>query len=76
MDVRSRTVPRLTSLISRHQGQAFLVVAHAGINRVILSEALGLSLDHLFRIDQNYGCLNVIDYRGDRPVVFLLNGRC
>ncbi len=49
-------------------------MAHAGVNRVILSEALGLSLDYLFRLDQNYGCLNVIDYFPDMAVVRLLNG--
>ena len=26
---------------------------------------MGLSLDHLFRLDQNYGCLNIIDYFPD-----------
>ena len=54
--------------------EAFLLVAHAGVNRVILSEALGLPLDHLFRLDQNYGCLNIIDYFPDLAVVRLLNG--
>ncbi|PIU52615.1 MAG: phosphoglycerate mutase, partial [Deltaproteobacteria bacterium CG07_land_8_20_14_0_80_60_11] len=45
-----------------------------GVNRVILSEALGLPLDHLFRLDQNYGCLNIIDYFPDMAVVRLING--
>ena len=49
-------------------------MAHAGINRVILSEAMGLPLEHLFRLDQNYGCLNIIDYFPDLAVVRLLNG--
>ena len=61
-------------LIAQHHEEAFLVVAHAGVNRVILSEALGLSLDYLFRLDQNYGCLNVIDYFPDMAVVRLVNG--
>jgi alpha-ribazole phosphatase/probable phosphoglycerate mutase len=73
-DVRARALPRLTDLIQKHQQQAFLIVAHAGINRVILSDALGLSLEFLFRLDQNYGCLNVIDYFPDLAVVRLING--
>jgi alpha-ribazole phosphatase len=73
-DVRARALPRLTDLISQHRQKAFLIVAHAGINRVILSDALGLSLEFLFRLDQNYGCLNVIDYFPDLAVVRLLNG--
>ncbi len=74
MDVRARALPRLTSLIQQHHQEAFVIVAHAGINRVILSDALGLSLEFLFRLDQNYGCLNVIDYFPDMAVVRLLNG--
>jgi alpha-ribazole phosphatase len=74
MDVRARALPRLSELIQQHQGEAFVIVAHAGVNRVILSEALKLPLDYLFRLDQNYGCLNVIDYFPDLAVVRLLNG--
>jgi alpha-ribazole phosphatase len=73
-DVRTRALPRLMSLIQAHRQQAFLIVAHAGINRVILSDALGLSLEFLFRLDQNYGCLNIIDYFPDMAVVRLING--
>jgi alpha-ribazole phosphatase/probable phosphoglycerate mutase len=73
-DVRARALPRLTSLIQQHHQEAFLIVAHAGINRVILSDALGLPLEFLFRLDQNYGCLNVIDYFPDMAVVRLVNG--
>jgi alpha-ribazole phosphatase/probable phosphoglycerate mutase len=74
LDVRDRALPRLDELIQRHDRQSFLIVAHAGVNRVILSEALGLPLEHLFRLDQNYGCLNVVDYFPDMAVVRLLNG--
>jgi alpha-ribazole phosphatase len=73
-DVKIRALPRLTSLIQQHHQETFIVVAHAGINRVILSDALGLSLEFLFRLDQNYGCLNVIDYFPDMAVVRLVNG--
>ena len=74
LDVSARVLPRLNDLINQHLQQTFIIVAHAGVNRVILSEALGLSLDHLFRLDQSYGCLNVIDYFPDMAVVRLLNG--
>ena len=74
LDLSSRVLPRLGDLINQHLQEAFIIVAHAGVNRVILSEALGLPLDHLFRLDQNYGCLNIIDYFPDMAVVRLLNG--
>ncbi len=74
MDVRDRVLPKLRDILARHDGQSLALVAHAGVNRVILSEALGLPLTHLFRLDQNYGCLNIIDYLPDFTVVRLLNG--
>lgn len=74
MDLKARALPALKRLVEEHHEQAFLLVAHAGINRVILSEALGLNLQNLFRLDQNYGCLNIIDYFPDMAVVRLVNG--
>ena len=74
MDLKARALPALQELIESHYEQAFLLVAHAGINRVILSEALGLNLQNLFRLDQNHGCLNIIDYFPDLAVVRLING--
>ncbi len=73
-DLEARALPRLRELLARHREAAFLIVAHAGVNRVILCEALGLSLNHIFRLEQNYGCLNIIDYFPDLAVVRLLNG--
>jgi alpha-ribazole phosphatase/probable phosphoglycerate mutase len=74
LDVRQRVMPRLRELVATHPGQSLALVAHAGVNRVILCEALSLPLEHLFRLDQNYGCLNIIDYFPDFTVVRLLNG--
>jgi alpha-ribazole phosphatase/probable phosphoglycerate mutase len=36
---------------------------------------MGLPMEHFFRIEQDYGCLNIIDYFEDGvKVVKLLNG--
>ena len=74
LDVRQRVMPRLKEMVAAHPGQSLALVAHAGVNRVILCEALSLPLEHLFRLDQNYGCLNIIDYFPDFTVVRLMNG--
>ena len=73
-DLEARVAPKLAELLQQHAGEAFLVVAHAGINRVILSQAMGLSLQHIFHLDQAYAGLNIIDYYPDLAVVRLLNG--
>lgn len=74
LDVHNRVIPRLQELLSEYPGQSLALVAHAGVNRVILCHALGLPLSHFFRLDQNYGCLNIIDYFPDFTVVRLING--
>ena len=73
-DVRDRVIPRLKELVTDHPGQSLALVAHAGVNRVILCDALSLPLENIFRLDQNYGCLNIIDYFADFTLVRLLNG--
>jgi alpha-ribazole phosphatase len=73
-DLHARVAPKLTELVQRHTGEAFLLVAHAGINRVILSQAMGLDLQHIFHLDQAYAGLNIVDYYPDLAVVRLLNG--
>lgn len=74
LDVQGRVLPRLREILADNPGRSLALVAHAGVNRVILADALGLSLSHFFRLDQNYGCLNIIDYFPDFTVVRLLNG--
>jgi alpha-ribazole phosphatase len=74
LQVQDRVIPRLKTLVAEHPGQSLALVAHAGVNRVILCDALSLSLQNVFRLDQNYGGLNIIDYFPDFTMVRLLNG--
>ena len=57
-----------------HAGQAILAVSHGGVNRVVLAAALGLDACRIFRLDQAYACVNVIDFFAHEPVVRLVNG--
>ncbi|OGW40536.1 MAG: hypothetical protein A2010_15160 [Nitrospirae bacterium GWD2_57_9] len=74
-DVRNRILPVYNGLVDAHHGQEIAMMLHGGVNRVILAEALSLDLRNLFRIDQAFGALNIIDYYDDgMAVVRLLNG--
>ena len=55
-------------------GKNILLSGHGVVNRVILCEALGLDYRRMFSIQQDYGCLNIIDYYPDRKLVRLVNG--
>lgn len=73
--VRDRTMKALNGILDRHQGETVAVVAHGGVNRVILAEVMGMPLEHIFRIEQDYAAVNIIEYWDRYPVVKLLNGR-
>ena len=76
LDVEARVMPVINEVVERHIGQDVLVVGHGGVNRIILLNAIGAPLAGLFNIEQNYGCLNIIDYYADgRATVKLLNGQ-
>jgi alpha-ribazole phosphatase len=75
VDVAARLRPVMRRILTEHAGQEVLVVGHGGVNRVILLDAIGAPLDRLFHIEQNFGCLNIIDYYSDGiGMVKLLNG--
>ena len=75
LDVNARVMPVINEVVERHKGQEVLVVGHGGVNRIVLLNAIGAPLAGMFNIEQNYGCLNIIDYYADgRATVKLLNG--
>jgi alpha-ribazole phosphatase len=75
MGVSGRVIPALWKVIEENRGGEILLVGHGGVNRVILADAMKLDLHYIFRIDQDFGCLNIIDYYEDGvSVVKLLNG--
>jgi alpha-ribazole phosphatase len=62
------------SILEQQKGKDLLLVGHGVVNRVILCSALGLDLGRMFRLQQDYGCLNIIDYFPDSTLVRLING--
>lgn len=55
-------------------GRRVLVVAHGGLNRLLLTCLLGLPLERFLSFDQDFACVNVIEFvRGGRPWVRALN---
>ena len=61
-------------ILSENSGSDIAIVAHGGVNRIILCKALGLDIANIFNMHQDYGCLNIIDYFPDSILVRLING--
>jgi probable phosphoglycerate mutase len=49
--------------IVKLEGETIMIVAHAGINKVILSQILGYPLSDIFSIQQPYGCVNELTWK-------------
>jgi probable phosphoglycerate mutase len=54
--------------------ERIVIVCHAGINRLLLCHLLEMPIANMFRIGQNYGCVNIIELTGKRISIKLLNG--
>lgn len=74
LDVRDRVTDTLGQILLRHDGGDIAVVAHGGVNRVALCHFMGLPLENIFRIEQDFACVNIIEFYDGFPVVKLLNG--
>jgi broad specificity phosphatase PhoE len=73
-DFRDRVLPAFHALIVDTTWSALLLVAHGAVNRVILADVLGLDLHGIGHIEQDAGCINLLDF--DEPgygIVRLVN---
>jgi len=71
--VQERGVRFLDSLLSQEDWQTVLVVAHGGINNALLAYVTGVTDGRIFNIEQDFGCINVIDFVHGRPLLRLAN---
>jgi len=61
MDCACRVLPAFYEVLGSTRGN-ILIAGHAGVNRILLCQAMGKSLNDLFDFKQDYGCLNLIRY--------------
>lgn len=63
-DLRGRIVPVFERIVREMEGNV-LIVAHAGVNRTLLCHVLGMSLENLFRLEQQPGSLSIVVRKGN-----------
>lgn len=71
--VQERGVRFMNSVLSQDDWQTILVVAHGGINNALLAYATGVTSGRLFNIEQDFGCINIIDFVHGKPFLRLAN---
>jgi len=72
-EVKKRVLRAMKNILSSHRGETIAVVAHGGVNRVMLCHIMGMPLKNIFRIEQDFSAVNVIEFWEDKPVVKLMN---
>ncbi len=70
----TRVTEAMRELLAKHAGQTIALIAHGGVNRIVLAWAMGLPRENVFRLGQHYAAVNAIQWFDDYPSVELLNG--
>lgn len=71
-DLQARVVPEFEKIKAKTVEDT-LIVGHAGVNRMILCHLLGMPPQHIFRLGQDYACLNIIDHKKKPDQVITFN---
>ena len=72
-DLAHRVVPAFERILAGSVNVP-IIVAHAGVNRVLLCHLLSIPLNKLFLLGQDYAAVNLIEHRGQNLVVRTVNG--
>ncbi len=68
-----RIITAFSNIVNSTEGNV-LIVGHAGTNRLLLCHILGMPIENLFRISQDYGCINILICDAGQCRVKLVNG--
>ncbi len=63
----------LQTLLAKDDWRTILLVAHGGVNNAFLAHATGVTQGRILNIEQDFGCLNIIDFVHGRPFLRLAN---
>jgi broad specificity phosphatase PhoE len=73
-ELRRRVCPAVDEIVARHRDSTVAAITHAGPIRALLAAWLHVADDAIFRIDQRYGSVNLVDWIEGVPLVRLVNG--
>ena len=73
-EMRGRVLDALEVVLARHPKQSVAIVAHAGVVRLLLAEALSIPHHQIFRLAQRHAAINRINYFDHGAIVELING--
>jgi alpha-ribazole phosphatase len=73
-DFQQRVLTSWNTLLADHPGEHLLLVAHGGVNRLILSHVLAMPVSAMFRLEVAHACLSRIRVGAGNPRVVFHGG--
>jgi broad specificity phosphatase PhoE len=71
--LRERAVGAAHHIAAGHQGETVAVFSHAVVIRAIVADALSMPPDAMFRLDQSYGGVTILEWFDAQPFVRMVN---
>ena len=76
LEVQRRAARGLLKCIADHSEETIAVVTHGGALRMLLCDALGLAIEHMWSLRQDSAAITIIEYFEAGKVVSLVNDTC
>ncbi|TMI77323.1 MAG: histidine phosphatase family protein [Bacillati bacterium ANGP1] len=70
---RARVAAAIHGIVARHEDGQVAVVAHGGVNKLLVLTLLDAPLSSYWRMRQDNACVNIVEFDGDRGRVLVLN---
>ncbi|MGQ9500121.1 MAG: histidine phosphatase family protein [Dissulfurimicrobium sp.] len=68
-DLIQRSWKVIRQAVSDSCGKTVAVVSHGGVNRAVIARAVGLPVQNIFNMHQDFSCINILDFFQDGQVV-------
>jgi len=73
-DVATRLKPFKEKILRNHPGREILVIGHKIVNRFLIGMLLEYPLEEIQRIEQNNGCVYLVERNGETRVSYFIDG--
>ncbi|MEA1924077.1 MAG: histidine phosphatase family protein [Pseudomonadota bacterium] len=72
-EVEARIYPEFDDIVAQHHHETIVIIAHGGVNLLLLTRALGLPSRDIFTLNQDFGCINQLQIGDDFSKVVMMN---
>jgi broad specificity phosphatase PhoE len=75
-EVGERSFFAFKGIVKKNPGRSILIIPHRVINKVLLCALLDLNNSQFWKVKQDTGCINLIEYSDQKVVLVKMNDTC